>query len=278
MAADFVIQYPCNPKAALGGGDQLIGAEMLLERIKAGHRADAIRSIKKQAGERPEGTTITVRLWNVNGQTEDREITYEELVALHGELDPHEADCASCPANCRGEPFSCVFVLNYPIRRTSETWLMERLQPGTTVGGQFCLRALRDFNYTGEPIQRMRAGGLFASSRPITRHLEGDPFPKTAITSDQLFQAILAIGEPLNPAHCLLVLFWLGAVRVNGSVPIEPEEAGPAFGIENAADRAARTSLDVGEPAEDSTVRVMQDLLRVLYTAWVVGAPLLVDA
>ena len=73
-------------------------------------------------------------------------------------------------------------------------------------------------------------------------------------------------------------LFWLGAVRVNGSVPIEPEEAGPAFGIENAADRAARTSLDVGEPAEDSTVRVMQDLLRVLYTAWVVGAPLLVDA
>jgi hypothetical protein len=278
MAADFVIQHPCNPKAALGGGDQLIGAEKLLERIKAGHRAAAIRSIKEKAGERPEGTTVTVRLWNVNGHTEDREITYEELVALRGELDPHEADCADCPANCRGEPFSCVFVLNYPIRRTSETWLMDRLQPGTTVGGQFCLRALRDFNYTGEPIQRMRAGGLFASSRPITRYLEGDPFPKTAITSDQFFQAILGIGEPLNPTHCLLVLFWLGAVRVNGTIPIEPEEATPVLGIENAPDRAAQTSLDVGEPGEDTTVRVMQDLLRVLYTSWLVDAPLLVDA
>ncbi|HKB40080.1 MAG TPA: hypothetical protein VKD72_26830, partial [Gemmataceae bacterium] len=84
--------------------------------------------------------------------------------------------------------------------------------------------------------------------------------------------------EPLNPTHCLRVLFWLGAVRVNGNIPVEAEEVTPVIRIENAPDRAAQTSLDVSEPGEDTTVRAMQDLLRVLYTSWLVDAPLLVDA
>ena len=278
MAVDWVLHYLCQPKEAFGGGDFLAGTDRLLECLKARHRADAIAEIARRDGESPAGKSVTIRVAHADGDVNDREVTYEDLVREADQLKPHEPACAGCPANVLGKPFGCIGVINYPIRKVGEEWLVNRLQPSSAVGGKLFLAAIRDFGYTGEPLRQYRTAGLFEAGRPLTKKLKKGFFGGDAVTSDQLFQAIFCIGEPLDPGHCLGILMWLGCLRLDGAVVETPEQALAVSKLEGAKARAEGAQFDVGEPAADPAVRPMQLLLKALYSSWVLKAPLWVSA
>ncbi len=279
MGADFIVDYPCPPKDALGGDDRRAGTQQILERLRSRNRAEAIRTVAEKKGESPAGRKIVLRLWNaVADKTVDREVTFEELAAHGRELAPFEAECVGCPANFRNNSFGCFGFLRYPVERRSEEWLMGRLQPEGPLGAVLCLKGMKDFGYDGGPVARMRKAGLFASPEPITRHLQGGRMPRTPVTSDQVFQAILAVGAPLNPAHCLGVLCWFGALAVDGAVVDGPEGLGAMLAMKTADDRGARTALELGPGSDDPAVLAMHALLAGLYTSWLLDAPVLVDS
>jgi hypothetical protein len=274
MAVDWILNFSCPPKETLGAGDFLAGTDCLLECLKARSRAEAIAAIAQRRGESPIGKSITIRVANADGQVTDREVSYDDLVREGQQLTVHEPACSGCPANVLGRPFGCVGVINYPIRRPAEEWLMSRLQPTSTFGGHLLLAMIRDFGYTGQPLRRFRQAGLFEAKQPATRTLDNG----SVVSADQVFQAIFCISEPLDPGHCLCILFWLGCIRLDGAVVQTPEQALTVNRLEGAGERAALTKLDVGEPAADQGIRAMQLLLRGLYASWLLDAPVWVSA
>src|SRR5262249_45138414 len=228
----------------------------------------------RKGGRSPEGMTLTVQLWNaVKKTTENREVPYEELVREGERLTPHEAACASCPANFRGTPFGCFGWVNYPVPREAEEWLLGRLEPSTNLGGKLFLRAIDDFGYTGDPIRRLRAGGLFESKDSLWRELNPGPMGGDGVTSDQLFQAIFCISEPLDPGHCLGILLWLGALTLDGAPARELPQLRALLDLLTPEERLARAGLDQGEGDSDA-VEAMQTMLRAIYLSWALDAPL----
>src|SRR5262249_24189258 len=158
--------FSCPPKETLGAGDFLAGTDCLLECLKARSRAEAIAAIAQRKGESPAGKSITIRLAHADGQVTDRQVSYEDLVREAQQLTVHGVGCAGGPANVLGKPFGCIGVVNYPIRKAAEQWLLSRLQPTSTVGGKLFLAAIGDFGYTGQPLQRFRQAGLFEAKQP----------------------------------------------------------------------------------------------------------------
>ena len=278
MAVDWILNLPCQPKEALGNGDLLVGTDTLLACLKAGNRAAAVADMARQNGDSPEGTSIVVRVARADGEVEDQEVCYDDLVAQNRQLDPLAPACEGCPGNVLGRPFGCIGVVNYPIPATVEQWLVDRLQPSTVVGGKLFLAAIRDFGYTGQPIQQFREGGLFELARPIKKKLKGGLFSSESVTTDQLFQALFCIGEPLDPGHCLGVLFWLGCLRLDGAVVESLEQAAAVSRLGGVAERQQRTALVTGgDPAADG-VSSFELLLQALYRSWVLNVPLWVSA
>jgi hypothetical protein len=141
----------------------------LLACLKAGNRAAAIAEMARQHGDTPRGKSIVVRAAHADGEVEDRQVSYDDLVAESRRLDPLAPACAGCPANALNRPFGCIGVINYPIPRAVEEWLAGRLQPSTAVGGKLLLAAIRDFGYTGEPIEQFREGRLFEPAQPVRK-------------------------------------------------------------------------------------------------------------
>jgi hypothetical protein len=277
MAVDYILLYLCAPKEQLGDGDPNLGTDRILEALKARTRANVLADMARRDGKDPHGQTITLRTVGPNREPIDVKQTYEELRAESDKLLPFEADCVGCPANVMGKPFGCVGVVNYPIPRTAEEWLMARLQTDAEFGGKLLQAMIRDFNYTGEPIQGFRTAGLFESKSPVQRNLGHGP-AGPVVTSNQVFQALFCISEPLDPGHCLCVLCWLGCVAIGGTPVTDPLLMREVAALETPADRLARTSLDIGQASGDPGIAAMQRLLRALHASWVYDTRLWVSA
>jgi hypothetical protein len=278
MAVDWVLNLPCPPKETLGDGDFLAGTDALLACLKAGNRAAAIADMARQHGDTPEGKAIVVRVARADGEVEDQEVSYDELVVQARQLDPLVPACEGCPANVRGRPFGCIGVVNYPIPAAVEQWLATRLQPSSAVGGKLFLAAIRDFGYTGEPIRQFREGGLFELPQAVKRKLKGGLFSSESVTTDQLFQALFCIGEPLDPGHCLGVLLWLGCLRLDGAAVETPEQAATVSRLGSPAERQQRTALVAGGDHATDGVAAFESLLQGLYRSWVLDVTLWVSA
>lgn len=278
MAVDWMLNLPCEPKESLGDGDFLTGSDELLACLKARSRAAAIADIARQRGDSPEGKSVVVRVARADGEVEDQAILYDDLVAQGEQLDPLAPSCDGCPGNVLGRPFGCVGVVNYPIPLGVEKWLADRLQPSSSVGGKLFLAAIRDFGYTGEPIRQFRQGGLLESGQAIKKKLKGGLFSSDSVTTDQLFQALFCIGEPLDPGHCLGVLLWLGRIRLDGAVVESPEQAVAVNRLAGAEERRRRTSFVTDGDHAVEGVEAFEVFLHALYRSWVLEVPLWVSA
>jgi hypothetical protein len=278
MAADWVINLPCQPKETLGDGDFLAGTDTLLNCLKADNRAAAVADIARQHGDPPVGKSIVVRVARADGEVQDQRVSYEDLVAQSRRLHPLASACAGCPANVLGRPFGCSGIVNYPIPMAVEEWLAGRLQPSSAIGGTLFLAAIRDFGYTGQPIRQFRAGGMFASGQPIKRKLKGGLFSSESVTTDQLFQALFCIGEPLHPGHCFGVLLWLGRIWLDGAAVETPEQAAVVSQLGGADERRQRTALVTGGDRSVDGVAQFESLLQALYRSWVLNVSLWISA
>ncbi|VTS07632.1 hypothetical protein [Tuwongella immobilis] len=278
MALEWVLNLSCLPKESLGDGDSTTGTDVLLECLKAGNRATAIANMARQRGDSPEGKAIVLRLARANGEFEDRKVTYEELVTEAKKLNPYASECEGCPANVRGTPFGCTGVVNYPIPAAVEQWLAELLQPSSRVGGKLFLAAIRDFKYTGEPILGYRTGGLLELPQAIKKKLKAGLFSSESVTTDQLFQAIFCMRDPLDPGHCLGILLWLGSLRLDDVSIESPDQVKSLLQLKTPADRAQRTALVTHGDHTVAGVAAFDALLHGLYHAWVLDVTLWVSA
>ncbi len=277
MAVNYIVNSECNAKRALGDGDHLKGTVHILALLKARDRAAALRDMATRDGRSPEGMAVIVRTVNADGSTAEKSVTYEDLLSQASGLEPYTSACSGCQANFLSKPFGCFGVLNFPVCRGSEEWLMSRLQPITTIGGQLIMAAVKDFRYTGESIKTMRAAGLFESSKPIKRAFKTGFLLKFVITSDQLFETILSVGEYLDPGHCMGILLWLGAIRLDGTIPTSPAEVEAISELTTTAQRTERTTLELGPATNHPAILAMHSLLRGLFTSWTQSAAILIS-
>ena len=277
MAVDYVVHFPCPPKTQLGDSDSLVGSGRIVEMLKARNRAVMIRDMSEKDGQDPNAVTIKVMRVNTRGQSVESVVRYADLKREGAKLKPFEAECDGCPANCRGRSFGCFGFVSYPIPRRTEEWLMDLVQPPHTVGGHLFQRAVNDFHYHGQPIQRMRKGGLFEARAPVEIAFENEQNTVT-LTSDQVWQAILGVGGSLDPWHSIGVLLWLGAVEVDGRRVETPEDALKLRQLATPAERNGRTAAAFGDHIEDAAIVAARELLRAMYLSWVLDVPLLISA
>jgi hypothetical protein len=282
MGADFIIHKACRPKQVLGKGDEHSGTAEMVRLLKAGHMARYFEEQAKKDGKDPSELSVIRQERNATtGEVVDHRITYQELRQQEERLSSLAPDCANCPVNVLADSFGCYGALRYPIRARSEEWLMDRLQPADAPGGFLCLKAVVDLHYDGEPIQRWRESesvNIFELPRPIERALDPARPRETTINSNQVWHPLLALGNELQPFHCLYVPIWIGAVRIDGEVPSQPEHLMQITRLASFEERQERTDLDLGPTDQGPEVFAVQRLLFACYMAWLHDLPLLMDA
>ncbi len=280
MGADYILHHTCDTKLSLGDGDTTAGTAVLLAMLKAESRAATVLEMMQKDGQNPETASITMVVIGPDGP-EERQVTRAELMeqaAGLADLAPHCRDCDACVLS---KSFGCVGYLNYPITEAVERWIVERIQPASTLGGSLLLGAIADFHYDGTAMRgwRKRPELLELRKAPSAVVMKGVVSKKT-VSTDQVLQTIFRLGDELGATHCICVLLWLGCVEINGHVPTT-EDPAPFVALVEASSSAERLHLsnfDVGPPDEDAGIRKFQQLLFAMYSAWVLRVPLLMDA
>jgi hypothetical protein len=282
MGADFVLHYSCRPKQVLGAGDDLGGTAEMVRLLKVGQMVRFFEEQARREGKDPSELSMIRKEVNAaTGAVVERPFTYRDLCVQEQRLTGLASSCEKCPVNVLAKSFGCYGSLRYPIRARSEQWLMDRLQPADTPGGYLCCKAVVDLHYDGAPIQQWRQSqhsSLFELPRPIERALDPARPGETTISSNQVWHALLCLGSELQPAHCLYVPLWLGAVRIDGAVPSEPEHLGQLVSLGSLEERHKRTAFDAGPTDQGPEVFAVQRLLFACYMAWLYDVPLLMDA
>ncbi|MEQ1501140.1 MAG: hypothetical protein ABMB14_02870 [Myxococcota bacterium] len=284
MAAEFVIGQPCEVKRALGGGDVDAGTLELSRLLKVREIARALEAQAAEHGVDPGTLVAHHRRRVVGGESSTVEVTQPELVADAAQLDPLASHCVGCPMNVFDSVFGCYTALQYPIGRVVEQHLLDRLQPADEAGGFLLLSAIRDLGYTGAPIAQLR-GHLFEADVAPTRALDPGLDPGfdpgdaegTTVSADSLWHAWLAMGPQLAPGHLMMLLVWLGALRLDGEVPRDGASLAALAGLADPDQRLARTTIDLGPPAGPE-LGPIKALLFAAYAAWIGDLPLSVDA
>ncbi len=279
MGADLIIHLDCPAKATLGDGDILDGTVAMLRMRKSSSQAMAVAAQLQESGIGLDVPCIRVILQTAEGEQE-RKVSVVDLLAEAAPLKGLEGDCAACLANVGNQPFGCLGYVHYPITPAAEAWLAARVQHADTLGGRLLCDALRDFGYTGEIFSTWRERGLIEASEPVSVVVDPEADPPVTVSTDQLFQAVFAVGNHLDPVHCALVLMWLGALELDGEVPGDLDMAPleTLIALDSPERRHYRSRLRIGDPAETADIHAMQQMLRFLYGAWVCGVGLLVDA
>jgi hypothetical protein len=282
MGADLVLLTDCPVKQQLGEGDAYAGSDRLYKLTKQRGHAELVAEMMKRDGKDPATATFQHVVNGPNGPVQ-RELSVKALFEATAVLDDLAPHCVDCPANCFAETFGCVSYLQYPVPESAEAWLVKRVQSADTFGGQLLLKAIKDFGYTGQQLASWRERGLLASKAPTYAVVKKGFLSSTKVSADQLLEAVLTVGEPLQPTHCLLFLLFLGALRLDGQVPTAKDDPTPLATLMvlskgTVEQRRARTALDVGPDSDEDGAAAMQRLLRAVYQAWLLDDPLWVDA
>jgi hypothetical protein len=276
MALDTVIDYPCRPKKDLGSGDLRAGTRTLVDLLKSRSQAETVRALSAQDGRAADDVPVRLVVLGAGGVAEEKTLSVRELEGRAAALDPHVTACTNCPANARRVPFGCVAMLKYPIRRSAEQWVLDRLQPPGAIGGALCLQSIEEMGYDGSVTRGLRARGLFESPEPLVKELPANPFGRTRVTTDELLHPLLTPAGRLVPWHLLAFLMWIGGVKVDDAVPQSPDDGLKLTRLEP-ADRPKRAKLALGPAATDPGVEQFRDLLKALFVGWARDVDLLVN-
>lgn len=185
-----------------------------------------------------------------------------------GELGPCAADgCPTCAL--LEEPAACVGVVEAPISRAAEQWLVGRLPASIdTLPGMLLRQNLADNAITGAGAAALRERGMMAADKPLSQRY-GPFFRGVTITTDQLLEELLCAGD-IQPAHALAVLVHLDALEIDDASPrTAAHGALLAELVQRPTERPvrARCTIEPDADADRSTVQ-LQRLLRALYAAF----------
>lgn len=275
MSLETIIDYPCRVKKDLGAGDPRAGTPVLLDLLVVKERIDQVRQ-----STRPDHLTVDlpVRIVRLkDGVPTEQTTPLGQLEVEGATLDPHIPICTNCPVNALKSPFGCVVVVQYPIKKSAERWLLDRVQPPDTIGGVLCLESLAEANVDGEWTRDHRARGLLEAFPGLQRALAKNPFDKPTLTADELLEPLLLLKGKFVPWQSLNVLLWFGAVKIDDAVPATADDALKLARLEP-LDRAKRAKLFLGQPGADPGVEDVRNFLKALFVSWVRDVEVLIDS
>ncbi|HIE52295.1 MAG TPA: hypothetical protein EYP85_11100 [Armatimonadetes bacterium] len=276
MGVDYVINFNCAPKRALG-------TEQILGLLKDRARARAVREFyRRQTGEEaPDDLTFLFRLTTPEG-VQEVPLTLADLEARTVVLNEHETACRGCPANLRHRPFGCFGYLDYPLSQAGEEWLMSCLPDDWGSGEAQLLRTyLQGFQVTGAYAQRLRASGqmFFEAPAPVVREWEGKEGPVT-ITSDQIFDVLFG-REAFHPSYALVFCVIFGAMQVGLPLPEDfdqsPYELATVITDEEGGHSLAAFIWST-EEEEEATVAGLKQYFKAMCLAYCLSVELLVGS
>lgn len=260
MAIDYMIQYPCTPRAELGD-------EAILDLLKEQERAQIIINAYRASGDaRPPsemGFEFTRR--GPDGEEGTQLIVVQDVLDRVEQLKAFAHHCAQCPANRLGKPYGCAGFIDYPVSAAGEMWLLRRL-PSMAEPLLWLLlkQGVDHFAYDGQAIAALRAASdvyFEARSAPSRRLAEFD------LNGDQVFEMIFNVGT-IQPNHAGVLLLFFHAI------PRELEA--DAIMRIGAADYRAYPFLLEPERTDDRTIDELKAFFNALYVAWALKVPLLV--
>jgi hypothetical protein len=200
-------------------------------------------------------------------------------VAEGARLAPDASACAPCVIACRGavaEGPACLGIVTTPVSAEAERWLAARLPEALeSLPGEVLKQAVQA-GFQGARAAELRRAGKLAAKAPFTRGW-GGLFRRFTVTTDQLIEQMFCAGD-VEPAHALAILVQLGAVSVDGRVPVALDEgAGLAEVTAETAGRRARTQCAVTPTAaDDASIAELKRFLSSLHAAFCVDARVIV--
>lgn len=266
MAIDYVIDYDCVPKQALG-------TKQILERIKGLERAQTIIDIYRQNQDYrpPDQMGFDFTRTRSDGTQETQLIVVQDLLNAAEPLKLLEGHCEGCPANRTGQRFGCMNFIQYPISSAAEAWLLNQL-PGINESLVWLLlkRGVDHFAYDGQQIAALRQEGdtYFEDRRPAERRLG-----EFSLDANQVFDMIFNVGD-IIPNHAAMLLLFFNAIERADLEADEIMQLAPATPewIERLP------FLHQVMPDDDQSTRELKGFLESLYIAWALNVKLLVDA
>lgn len=264
MGVDYAIGYGCVPK-------EMFTTQGLIERVKAGKRAETIREFYKSAGEtradEDMGFEMTYR--TADGDANTEVIRIDELEAQHQALIPYQSHCEGCPANRTGQPFGCIGNVNYPISGKAEVWLLQNLPSEEEPLPFLLLKEGREMGNTGALAADLRQnspGIFFESTDSIYRQYE-----EMDVSGEQLFELMFLLGD-IQPKRAHMILMFVGAID-------RSLDAQSLFDLVPApADAAERFPFLLKfEDSDDTTIRDLKKFFHALYRAWLLNREVTLD-
>ena len=271
MSLDLTLDLPCEPKRTLGYADADAGTRVLINLLTMKTIGGTIRQLANAEGR--DLTNVRTRLTIVRPEreAETRELTIAEIDSETAGLNPLAELCRSCPASAGGVAFGCVRQIQYPIGRTAEEWIRDRLPQAGTFAAFLMQNAVLDFQYDGSAVEHYRTEGLLELAEGLKS--ASDP----ALGTDAFFHALLGVGPKLEPWHLAMLLTWLNALGLDGKYLRTPDEFDTLTQMP-IPERAGRVSVAIGAAHTDDGVKAMQRLLFAMASAWMIGVSLRVDS
>lgn len=266
MGIDYIIDYACEPKQALGVGG-------IMGRLKGRDRAEAVIELYRAQGDMrsPSQMGFEMVRRTPEGDEEMEVIIVQSLLDAAEELIPWEPHCATCPANRIGAPFGCIGAINYPISEEGERWLLDQLPTNEHPLPYMLLQsAIRELGYSGADASPLRAepGMFFDAPEPLERNLEA-----VRVNGDQVFE-LLFLSGPIMPAHGSMLLQFFGAVSQDLDADVIMQLADPPSEEWIQAELPFQMIL---VPGEDVAIRAFKQFFRALYIAFRLRATVLLD-
>ncbi len=271
MGIDYVVDYACEPKKA-------IGLERIIDLLKDRSRAvAALQLLRGRGNDAPiESLEFDFVARTPDGDLAPRRVKVKEVLDRAVALDEFAPACEECPANNAGRPYGCIGAVSYPLSHASETWLLGRIRRGP--GAEVLRSILVELGpKLGQDIAKMRtANGVFFEAR-VGPSREDLGF---SLLADQLLDLIFCQG-PLVPAHASIVLVALAAVRQESPVPetstLPPGTAMLIGRDANGVESAQLYDIPAPRSDDDDSVKELKAFFRALFLARGFGVKLLVD-
>lgn len=266
MAIDYVIDYDCYPKQALG-------TEGILERLKGRERADTIIRLFRENGDNrpPSEMGFEFNRTTPEGETEPELIVVQDVLDQVAELNPLMPHCQNCPANRTRTPFGCMGFVQYPLSGQGEAWLLNQL-PSIDVPLIWLLlkQGVEQFLYDGKDVALLRSKGevYFEDRHPALRLLA-----EFNLSANQVFEMIFLVGHVI-PNHASMLLLFFHAIRRDGLQADEIMRMVPAT-----PELLLRLPFQHQIMQDDDrTIAELKEFFHALYIAWALNVRLLVDA
>jgi hypothetical protein len=261
MAIDYIINYDCEPRRALG-------SEEILELLKERERADLIIRMYRDAGDMrpPSEMGFDFTRTTPEGEEETRLIIVQDLLDRTSALQKHAPSCANCPANRLRKPYGCAGFIEYPISGEGEAWLLNQLPtPDDALVWLLLKQGVDNFAYDGQDIAALRAQSTtyFQDRKAPSRRLGEFEF-----NGNQAFDMLFNVGD-IAPNHAAMMLLFFGGIRrdlqADAIMRITPAPRNVAV---------LMPFLHKPSPDDDRTIDQLKGFFNALYVAWALGVTL----